>query len=56
MNNIALVLDSQGKYEEAEQMHRQTLELKERVLGGEHPSTIRSKANLNVCLKVKIPR
>jgi hypothetical protein len=27
MNNLALVLGRQGKYEEAEQMHRQTLEL-----------------------------
>lgn len=31
MNNPALVLDSQGKYEEAEHMHRQTLELMEQV-------------------------
>jgi len=28
MNNLALVLDSQGKYSEAEQMHRQTLKLR----------------------------
>ncbi|KAK1992662.1 hypothetical protein LX36DRAFT_674400 [Colletotrichum falcatum] len=27
MNNLALVLRSQGKYDEAEQMHRQKLEL-----------------------------
>ncbi|KAH6653542.1 P-loop containing nucleoside triphosphate hydrolase protein [Truncatella angustata] len=35
-----------GRYEEAEQMHRQTLELKKSVLGPGHPSTIRSRNNL----------
>jgi tetratricopeptide (TPR) repeat protein len=42
MNNLASVLDSQGKYEEAEAMHRQTLALKEKVLSKEHPSTLTS--------------
>jgi tetratricopeptide (TPR) repeat protein len=32
MSNLALVLESQGKYEEAEAMNRQTLALKETVL------------------------
>jgi hypothetical protein len=36
------VLDSQGKYEEAEAMNRQTLALKEKVLGPEHPDTLTS--------------
>jgi hypothetical protein len=36
------VLSSQGKYEEAEAMHRQDLEGSEKVLGREHPSTLRS--------------
>jgi hypothetical protein len=35
MNNLAGVLDSQGKYEEAEAMHRQTLARREKVLGHE---------------------
>jgi hypothetical protein len=39
MNNLALVLGKQGKYEEAEAMHRQTLELREKVPGEEHPDT-----------------
>jgi hypothetical protein len=30
MNNLAVMLDSQGKYEEAEKMHRQTQELVEK--------------------------
>jgi hypothetical protein len=46
MNNLALMLSSQGKYEEAEEMHRQTLGLRERVLGREHPDTLTSMDNL----------
>ncbi|KAK8872626.1 thioredoxin-like protein [Apiospora arundinis] len=42
MNNVANVVDSQGKYSEAEEMHRQTLSLKETVLGREHPDTLNS--------------
>jgi hypothetical protein len=40
------VLDSQGKYEEAEAMNRETLAQKEKVLGREHPSTLTSISNL----------
>jgi hypothetical protein len=36
MNNLALVLDSQGKYAEAETMFRQMLAMREKVLSGEH--------------------
>ena len=39
MHNLAGVLYGQGKYEEAETMHRQTLAMREKVLGGEHPDT-----------------
>jgi len=46
MNNLALVLGSQGKYAEAEEMHWQALELKEKVLGQEHLSTLSSMNNL----------
>ncbi|KAK0711611.1 hypothetical protein B0H67DRAFT_296663 [Lasiosphaeris hirsuta] len=35
-----------GKYEEAEQMHRQALQLWEKALGEEHPDTLRSMSNL----------
>ncbi|MCJ1443150.1 MAG: hypothetical protein MMC23_003648 [Stictis urceolatum] len=45
MNNLALVLNRQGKYEEAEAMHRQTLDLKE-VLGPQHLGTLTSMNNL----------
>jgi Tetratricopeptide repeat len=33
MKNLALVLDHQGKYEEAKQLYRQTFKLKQEVLG-----------------------
>jgi hypothetical protein len=36
------VLNRQGKYEEAEAMHRQTLATREKVLGREHPDTLTS--------------
>ena len=37
MNNLAAVLGSQGKYEEAEAMHRQVLDVRTEVLGAKHP-------------------
>ena len=37
MNNLAEVLRHQGNYEQAEEMHRQALRLRETVLGKEHP-------------------
>ena len=40
------MLADQGKYEEAEEMHRQTLTLRETVLGKEHPNTLTSMNNL----------
>jgi tetratricopeptide (TPR) repeat protein len=43
---LALVLSHQGKYEEAEEMHRQALRLRETVLGKEHPDTLTSMNNL----------
>jgi tetratricopeptide (TPR) repeat protein len=46
INNLALVLSSQGKYDEAERIHRQALALRETVLGKEHPNTLTSMNNL----------
>jgi Tfp pilus assembly protein PilF len=45
------VLESQGKYEEAEAMHRRALEGREKVLGPEHPETITSVNNLGSMLE-----
>ena len=46
MNNLAGVLSDQGKYKQAEEMHRQALGLYETVLGKEHPHTLASMSNL----------
>ncbi|KAH0565005.1 hypothetical protein GP486_001603 [Trichoglossum hirsutum] len=51
MNNLALVLRQQGKYEAAEKMHRRTLILRKKVLGEEHPSTLASMNNLAEMLR-----
>jgi tetratricopeptide (TPR) repeat protein len=48
---LALVLSGQEKYEEAEEVHRQTLKLREKVLGKEHPSTLSSMSNLALVLR-----
>ena len=50
MNNLALVLSDQGKYEQAEEMHQQGLGLCEMVLGKDRPSTLTSANNLALVL------
>jgi len=42
MNNLAAVLSDQGKYDEAEQMLRNVLGIRQKVLGMEHPDTLSS--------------
>ena len=42
----ALILSSQGEYEEAERIHREALVLRELVLGTEHPDTLTSMSHL----------
>jgi hypothetical protein len=49
MNNLALVLSYQGKYEQAEEVQRQVLELRKTVLGKEHPDTLTNMNNLAGC-------
>jgi Tetratricopeptide repeat len=46
MQHLALVLRDQGKYEQAEEMHRKELGLRKTALGKEHPSTMTSMNNL----------
>jgi tetratricopeptide (TPR) repeat protein len=46
MNNLAGVYWSLGKYAQAEALHSQTLEIRRRVLGPEHPGTLASMHNL----------
>ncbi|ETS73709.1 hypothetical protein PFICI_14655 [Pestalotiopsis fici W106-1] len=43
---LAIVLEKQGKYEEAEQLHQQALNGREKALGKDHPDTLRSASNL----------
>lgn len=44
--NLALVLDQEGYYAEAEKLDRETLDIRRRVLGPEHPDTLRSLGTL----------
>ena len=48
--NVGRCLQSDGKYVEAEQMHRQTLELRKKVSGPEHPHTLTSMNELGLAL------
>jgi tetratricopeptide (TPR) repeat protein len=50
LSNVGWCFKINGKYAEAEQMLRQTLMLKEKVLGEEHPSTLDSMNNLAIAL------
>ena len=51
MNWLATALSGQGKYVEAEEMHRQTLELRKKVSGPKHPYTLTSMNNLATVLR-----
>jgi tetratricopeptide (TPR) repeat protein len=46
MYNVARALEDQGKYDEAEAMHRETLALSKKLFGDEHPKTLRSMYNV----------
>jgi len=46
MNNVAWAVSDQGKYAEAEKMHRETLVLKEKVLRRKYPDTLMSVYSL----------
>ncbi|PNP77904.1 hypothetical protein FNYG_08630 [Fusarium nygamai] len=48
--NVAEALSIQGRYEGAAKLYRETLELKEKVLGKEHPDTLMSMNNLALVL------
>ncbi|KAK7991512.1 hypothetical protein PG988_000306 [Apiospora saccharicola] len=50
-HNVAVCYSLLGKYAEAEEMHRQTLALRETVLGREHPDTLASMNNLAISLR-----
>jgi serine/threonine protein kinase len=48
MHDVASAFFAQGRYSEAEALHRQVLEARRRVLGEEHPSTFESMRSLAV--------
>jgi hypothetical protein len=43
---LAIVLDDGGIHYDAEAEHRQVLKIREKMLGPEHPDTLRSRNNL----------
>ena len=51
LNNIALVYDSQGKYEEAIKYSFRALEIREKKLGKDHPNTGTILNNIAVCIR-----
>jgi hypothetical protein len=46
MNELGIALSMQGRYEAAEPIYHETLELIEKVLSKEHPQTLMSMNNL----------
>jgi tetratricopeptide (TPR) repeat protein len=53
MNNLALLYKVQGKYARAEPLFSKVVELKQRVLDQEHPSTLISMNNLALLYEVQ---
>ena len=45
-SNLANVYRKQGRYDESESLVLETLEIQERILGNEHPSTLETRSNL----------
>jgi tetratricopeptide (TPR) repeat protein len=50
LNNLAALLCDQGKYEEADELFRQTLAIHRKLHGDEHPDIARSLSNLGEVL------
>ena len=46
MGNLAYDLERQGKHQEAEDLLRQTLAARQRVLGNGHPDTLKAMDGL----------
>ncbi len=53
LNNLALLYDSQGKYEQAEPLYQRALHIREQVLGPEHPDTAQSLNNLAALYEIR---
>ncbi|MFF2235715.1 tetratricopeptide repeat protein, partial [Streptomyces anulatus] len=50
-SNLATALQALGRYQEAADLHQQTLSDRERVLGPDHPHTLTSRSNLATALR-----
>ena len=53
LNNLGLILDYQGRYRNAEELHRRALAIREKALGPEHPDTAGSYNNLAEVLRAQ---
>lgn len=49
LNNLALLCQNQGKYEEVERYYQRALEIYEKTLGPDDPNVAKTKNNL-VCM------
>ena len=47
LNNLAVLLQAQGRYGEAEPLYRWALAICEAELGPDHPHTVMCRANLD---------
>ena len=53
MDTLAKELHAQGKFDEAEPLFREALEVSRETLGSRHPNTLASVNNLGTLLKAK---
>ena len=51
LNNLALVYQAQGRYAEAEPLHKRALRIDEKALGPEHPDVAQSLENSAALLR-----
>ncbi|TRU04356.1 MAG: tetratricopeptide repeat protein [Microcystis sp. Msp_OC_L_20101000_S702] len=55
LNNLAKLYQSQGRYEEAEPLYQQALDIAEQALGENHPNTIIFRENLQTLRQQQHP-
>jgi tetratricopeptide (TPR) repeat protein len=53
INNLAMNLTAQGRYDEADPLNRQALVLRRKLLGEKHPDTAQSLNNLALTLNAQ---
>ena len=53
INNLGMLLEDQGKYDEAELLMRELVQAVREVLGDRHPHTLRSIGNLRGLLEAQ---